>query len=182
MAYDFASLKTHSNQGSGVSDILLFAPITEFTTISGPTITASPGVPVPGEEVTISADHVFPANAGFIEVLCAPFVNQMMAATTGDTGNKKFNPKVEVFVPGSYAVLHEFAKNIMNLPAILLVKEGNCEAGFYYQIGNSCNFAWIDVMEWGTGTTKDGKKGYKITWEASAAGIYTYTGTVTKKA
>lgn len=180
--YDYASLTSHSNQGSGIADFLLFAPVSAFTTIQGPTLTAAPDPPVPGEEVTITANHVFPNGEGFIKLTCKPFVNQMMGKTTGDTGNKKFLPSIEVFVPGSYATLHEFVKNSLNEPCILLAKEGNCDAGFYYQLGNSCNYAWLSEAEWSTGTTKEGSKGYKMTWEASAAGIFMYKGTITNKA
>src|SRR5690606_39496325 len=135
---NYQSLQNHKNQTSGVSDILLFAPVSAFTTISGPTITAPPGPPVAGEEVTITADHEFNSTEGFIKMLCAPFVNQITATSVGETGSRKFNPTIEVFIPGSYAELHEFVKNALNQPAILLCKEGDCEAGFYYQIGSNC--------------------------------------------
>lgn len=181
--YDYTSLKSHSNQGSGISDVLLFAPVSAFAAsgIKEPTLTASPGTPTPGEEVTVVANHTFSSGEGFIELLCAPFVNKMMANISGETGSKKFLPRVEVVVPGSYATLHEFVKNALNEPCILLAKEGNCDAGFYYQIGTSCNYAWMESAEWDTGTTKDGRKGYKMTWEASASGILIYTGTITLK-
>lgn len=180
--YDFDHLKEPINSETGVADSFLWAPVAAFTDIKGPTLTASPGTPTPGEEVAITANHTFAAGEGFIEVICSPFKNQFNAPGIGSPGSMKFNPKLEVFVPGSYAKLHEFIKNLKNTPGIALIKDSQCEAGIHYQLGSSCSYCWVTAVEWGTGTNKDGEKGYKVTFETTASAVMNYKGTVTKKA
>lgn len=182
MSYSYQSLTTPKNTGSGVSDFFYFAPVSIFTLIASPTLTAPPGVPVPGEEVTITADHTFGVGDGFVKMLCAPFMNQFSATAVGDPGSKKLSPKFEVFMTGSYAELHEFAKNALNQPAIILSKDANCDANMYYQIGSSCVYAWLTDINWSSGQTRDGKKGYAFTWETAASSILLYKGGVTEKA
>jgi len=183
MAYNYDDLLEPQNSGSGVADQFLFAPISAFAAsgIKGPTLTASPGTPVPGEETTITDAHTFVTGEGFIRVLCSPFKNNLTAAAIGETGSMKLNPKLEVVVPGSYAVQHEFFKNGMNIPGIILIKDSLCEANMYYQIGTSCVYGWMTAVEFTTGSNKDGQKAYKVTFESTAAGIYIYKGTVTFK-
>lgn len=174
----YQHLKTPTNVGSGISDMLLFAPVADF---------ATDGIkcPVPPETgatladlVTIAGPHLFQTGKGFIELLCAPFKNQINAGQIGEVGSKKFDINLECFIAGSYADLHGTIAQLNNTPIIALVKDSNCASGMYYQLGCDCLFAYASA-EFATGTTKDGQKGYKIMINVPADSIHIYTGTVT---
>lgn len=176
MAFVYGHLKTPQNTGSGVSDFFLFAPVSDFTTIGCPPASGAAA----GDEVIVVDDHVFAVGGGFNRVVCAPFKNQLKAATTGEVGSQKFQETLEVFVSGSYAAQHEFIKYLNNTPVIVLVKDANCAADMWYQLGCDCLYAWA-TTEFETGTVKDGQKGYKITFTYYTDAVILYGGTVTEK-
>jgi hypothetical protein len=73
--------------------------------------------------------------------------------------------------------VHEALKNWLNTPLIVLLKDANCEDGFYYQLGNSCVPAYLSA-DFSTGTTIDGQKGYliKVMWYNTY--VLTYTANI----
>jgi hypothetical protein len=164
MAYAYQNLVTPQNTGSGIADYVLLAPVSWFDT-DGIKCPAAPFTD-PGDEVTVKAAHVFLAGKGFVRYALAPEKNQYDAKTIGDKGFNKFDMESAIFIPGSYAEVHEAIKNWMNIPLIALEKDSNCGANFYYQLGCDCTYAYMSP-EFSTGTTKDGVKGYsiKITWQ-----------------
>lgn len=175
MAYAYAHLKQPKNTGSGVADYLLVAPVDWFA----PDGIKCPVAPFtnPGDEITVKTAHVFDAGKGFLRIALAPEKNQYNAKTIGDKGFQKFDHEYDVFIPGSYAEVHEFAKNIINTPLIALGKDAECSADMWYQLGCDCVFAYM-TLDFSTGTTKDGVKGYqgKITYQSSSILLYKVTG------
>lgn len=174
MSYAYKNLLSPQNVGSGISEFLLFAPVTDFTAI------AAPEAPFTnqGDMIRITGDHTFSAGKGFVKMQLAPRKNKFDMKTVGDIGlSKMVTDALEFFVPGSYVEAHEQMKNIINTPLIVLVKDANCEAGIYYQFGSGCLSAWATV-DFGTGTTNDGVKGFtgKITYDGS---LFFYEGEIT---
>lgn len=96
---------------------------------------------------------------GFAKFQLVPQKNKLSAKTVGDLGLNKMNQELDFFVGGSYALLHEQMKALLNTPCIILVKDANCDAGMYYQLGCDCQAAWV-TSDFDTATTKDGAKGY----------------------
>lgn len=162
--YAYQNLVTPQNTGSGVSDYVLVAPVSWFA-VDGIKCPEAP-FSAPGDEVTTKASFEFLAEKGFIKYALAPEKNQLEAKTIGDKGFNKFDFVATIFVPGSYSEVHEAVKNFMNIPLIALLKDSNCGANFYYQLGCDCTFAYMSPS-FSTGTTKDGVKGYniEITWQ-----------------
>lgn len=162
-----------TNTGMGVSDLVYFAPIDYFTTIQKPTLPLTPEVPELADLVSINTAHTFEAGKGFIKAMSAPYKNQMTGASIGEVGSRKFDLNFEAFLAGSDAELHGMIAQLNNQPVILLVPD-DCGSGFAYQIGSECNPAYLSA-EWATGTTKDGQKGYKLTFNTPAKAIQIYT-------
>ena len=173
MSYVYAHLKTPKNTGSGVGDFILLAPVSDFTAIQCPVAPFTN----PGDQVTIKTAHTFTTGRGFIRIALAPEKNQLTAKTIGDKGFQKLDQEYDVFIPGSYAEVHEFVKNILNTPLIVLGKDSDCSADLWYQLGCDCVFAYMSV-DFATGTTKDGNKGYsgKVSYLGGSILLYKVTG------
>lgn len=154
----------------GIGDFLLFAPLSDFTTIEKP---------VSGES-HIAGDHIFPVDKGFMKLECAPAKEKLSAQFVGEAGNLKLANKLEVFIPGSNKELHKLIGMMKNDKFIILAHDSDCVVASYYQIGNECNGAYLSPTDgWESGTTKDGVKGYKLTFEAPSNKVITYEGVVT---
>lgn len=155
---------------SGIADHILISKTSDFTTIQ------CPGA----DGVAITADHVFGAGNGWVRLECSPNVNKLSAALIGEAGSLKLNPKLEVFLPGSKADLHKLIYKMKNEGHIILVKDADCVTGAqYYQLGCDCFSACIQAGEgFGTGTVKDGKKGYMVTFEAPSSALQIYSGLI----
>jgi hypothetical protein len=173
VAYTYANLKEPKNLGSGISDFVLIAPVKDFDSIKAPTAPFTN----PGDEVTIKTAHVFKDDKAFAKFALAPEKNSYDAKTIGDTMFQKLDHELKIFIPGSYAEAHEAVKNIINTPLIVLVKDSNCGADLWYQLGNSCVYAYAK-FDFSTGTTKDGVKGYSgtVTFQSESILIYSVTG------
>lgn len=157
MPYTYANLKTPQNISSGIADYVLLAPVSDFTDDG----IKCPIAPFnnPGDEVKIKTAHQFNAGKAFAKFLLAPEKNELNAKTIGDLGFQKLDFELKIFIPGSYAEAHEAVKNIINTPLIVLVKDSNCPANMWYQLGCDCQYAWAK-FDFSTGTTKQGNKGY----------------------
>lgn len=167
--YAYRNLPEAQNTLSGVGDYVLIAPVRDFQTISCPEAPFTN----PGDEVKILSPHVFKAGKAFAKWTLAPEKNKLDGAASGDKGFQRFGQTLEVMVQGSYAILHEAIKNIMNVPLIVLVPDANCATGLWYQLGCECQYAWASPS-FGTGTTADGNKGYTIpiTYNSESIQIY----------
>lgn len=154
---------------SGVSDYILFASASDFTTIQCPA----------AGDVEITTDHVFASGLGFMKLMCSPSKNKLSAALQGEPGSLNFQQKLNIFVPGSKKELHKLLKLVKNDSLIVLVKDSDCDVDQYYQLGCDCNFAYfIGENGWESGTTKDGQKGYNLTIEYPSTAIQIYSGVI----
>jgi hypothetical protein len=175
MAYQFDHLTNPQNTESGIAEFALLAPQRWF---------AAGGIKKPGtgtaagDEVRILLTHEFLPEKGFIRFALAPEKNQYSAETIGDKGFTKFRNTIEIFVPGSYQEVHEAMKWLKTEPMIVLVKDSNCDANLYYQIGDACLGAWISGS-FTTSTSAEGVKGYTITITNTAKSVVLYQGAIT---
>lgn len=168
----FTNLTNPRNTGSGVAEKMLIAHKNWFQSIK------SPGAWVnPGDDVVIKDTHIFKPGYGFISIALAPEKNSYDAKTIGDTLFQKLANEIKVQVPGSYAELHEEIAMLMNQPLIILIKDSNCPANMYYQIGTDCVAAYL-AADFSTGTTKDGLKGYTVTITNTAEKVLLYEGDI----
>lgn len=164
MAFVYKSLPTWQNSTSGIADYVLLAPVSFFD-VDGIKCPEAPFTN-PGDEVKILTAHTFLSGKGFIRVALAPEKNQLNAKTIGDKGFQKLDFELDIFVPGSYADVHELIKNLINTPLIAIVKDSNCGADILYQLGCDCVYAYAS-FDFSTGTNNQGVKGYngKITYQ-----------------
>jgi hypothetical protein len=176
MSYAYKNLLTPINTDSGIADFALIAPVRDFVDPDGIKCPAAPFTD-PGDEVKIKQNHAFKDGKAFAKYILAPETNQLQGTTVGDLGFRKMDQTATIVIPGSYAELHEAAKNLLNVPLIVLLKDSNCPANMYYQLGCDCVYAWAS-NEFGTGTTRDGRKGYTITINYLQGYIQLYAGTV----
>ena len=173
--YTSINLKNPVNTASGISEFMAIAQVVDFEEggIKCPVAPFS----APGDKSKIKTAHVFKTDKAFAKIIFAPEKNQLNAKTIGDTGFNKLDFELDFFVAGSYAELHEAMSEYLNRPLIVLVKDSNCESDFWYQIGCDCVYAYLKV-DFSTGTTKDGVKGYngKVTYQNSIILQYAVTG------
>lgn len=148
---------------------MLLAPLTAFTTLRCPEAPFTN----PGDEVKIRKPHVFPNGEGFIRLQLAPEKNSYMLETIGNKGFQKFDEKITAFLAGSYAEVHEAIKNWLNKPLILLIKDSNCDENLWYQVGCDCEAAYM-MASFNTGTTREGDKGYEVTFSVTANYVALY--------
>ena len=173
--YQFINLKHPIRTTPGIGERAFVALLEWFT----PGGVKSPGAWVThGDEVRIKDSHEFLPGEGFNEYLLAPEKNSYEAKTTGDTGMQRFANEVKLFLPGSYATLHEIMYNLVGQPVIVLIRDADCPAGIWYQIGTECIPARI-AADFETGTTKEGVKGYLLTITNTATKVYLYEGDIT---
>lgn len=159
--YAYQNLRTYANAGSGIAEYALLAPKSWFD-VDGLKSPVGPFGVTPGDEITIKTPHVFVTGKGFIYFTLAPEKNQLDGVTVGDTGFNKKNYSVKLFFPGSTPAQHEQMKNLLNTPLVAIVKDANCGANMYYQLGSECVSAYL-TSDFHTGTTKDGVKGFEAT-------------------
>lgn len=173
MALPYQNLKQPQNVGSGVGEYVLIASVHDDFEEDGIKCPTAPFTN-PGDSVKITSPHVFKEDRGFAKIQLAPDKNQLNGTTIGDKGFHKLNLVLDVFIPGSYAELHEQVANMLNKPLIALIKDANCAAGMYYQLGCDCAYAWLTV-DFSTGTTVDGVKGYagKLSYTNGYVQLYT---------
>jgi hypothetical protein len=173
--YSFLNLIKPLNIFSGVADYVLLAPVDWFA--EGGIKSPTPPFEDPGDEVCIWLDHEFKDDKSFVQFSLAPEKNKLDATTIGDKGFNKLDQTLEVFIPGSYAEVHEAIKNLLNVPLIALAPDSNCGTNMHYQLGSSCVFAYL-TADFSTGTTKDGIKGYAAKLNYAASYIQLYYGSL----
>lgn len=175
MAYAYKNLKEPKNTGSGISEFMYVAPVYDFEE-GGIKCPVAPFDGQPrGEQVMVKEAHEFKAGRAFAKIAFAPEKNQLDGKTIGDLMFQKLDFELKVFIPGSYAELHEQMANMMNTPLIVIVKDSNCPAKLFYQLGCDCTGAYLKI-DFSTGTTKDGVKGYAgtITWQNPYVQLYAH--------
>ena len=158
---------------TGVAEFVLMAFASSFSTIQSPVAPFN----APGDSITIKTAHVFaPPATGFAKYALAPQKNRLKASVVGDLGMNKYNQEFEFFFPGSSAELHEFMQTTLNQQLVILIKDADCSANMFYQLGCDCTYAYM-TGEFDTSTTKDGTKGFmcKAIYDG-AVQIYNVTG------
>ena len=174
MSYTYGHLTNPTNTQSGIGEMALIAPVSWFAANG----IKSPGTGTdPGDEVVILEDHVFLANKGFVKYMLAPEKNSYTAETSGAKMFAKFQNTVNIFIPGSYDEVHEALKHLKDEPLIVLVRDSDCGANLWYQVGNSCVYAWLQASL-ATGTTAEGEKGYTVTITNHAKSVILYQGAI----
>jgi hypothetical protein len=169
----YKNLKTPINTGTGVAEYILVANINDFVDggIQCP-IAPFDGQP-DGESVQIKVAHEFKPGRGFARINLAPDKNTLDGKTIGDKLFQKQDFSLKCLIPGSYADVHEQVANMINQGLIVLIKDSNCPANMWYQLGCDCTAAYMSA-DFSTGTTIAGLKGYTvdITWQNSYVQLY----------
>jgi hypothetical protein len=162
--YAYKNLKTPKNIPSGLAEFVLIAPLAWISALSVPVAPFTN----PGDEITIKTEHTFITGKGFVKHQLAPQKNKLDIKSRGEIGLNGQSQDLEVFIPGSYLQVHEQMKNWENNPLIVLAKDANSDADLWHQLGTDTVSAWMQV-DFSTGTTKDGVKGYtaKIMFDGS---------------
>lgn len=172
----FKNLLNPVNIQSGIGEILLIAPVSYFK--GGGIKSPKPPFLFDGAEVVIFEDHEFLEGKKWVEIIFAPEKNKLEANAIGDKGFMKFDQSITGMIPGSYSLQHEQIKNWLNVPLIALVRDSNCPANMYYQIGSECVPAYMTAT-FGTGTTAEGNKGYEVKISSTNGYVQIYAGAVT---
>lgn len=111
---------------------------------------------------TVSFSAPQGATYGFMVATLAPQKNKVTSKSVGEIGLLRQMTELDVFLPGSYAELHQDVKHLKNQPLIVLIKDANIQSNLYYQLGDGDFNAWVAGADFDTGTTKDGVKGYTL--------------------
>lgn len=167
-----ANLPSWSNAGAGLSAVAYVAPVEWFTAISS---VQAPFTNL-GDGVQIRNAHTFIAGKGFLRIACAPKSNSLDANVTGDPGFVKQDQKATLFFPGNTPELHETYQTLLNVPLIVLVKDSDCAANLYMQLGCDCEGAFLGGP-FNTGVSGSGKKGFnaEVTYDGPVV-FYNVTG------
>jgi hypothetical protein len=176
MSNAYTHLLNPGNTSSGIAEGVWIALAEWFTSPGG--LKHVNGGSDPGEEVTITDNHTFTTENGFLKFALAPDKNSFKSVSIGDKGFNKFENTASLFVPGSYKEAHEVVANLKNKQLVVLVKDSTCDEDLFYQLGYCSNFAYLQ-SEFGTGTVADGVKGYTFTIVSYSDFVTLYAGTVT---
>ena len=173
--YSFKNISEPDNANTGVAEVVYIA-LSEWFEPGG---IKKPGPFIDaGDEVIIKDSHIFKAGKGFIECSLAPGQNSYDAKSLGDTFFQQFSIELRIILPGSYSLLHEQISRYIGKSVIALIKDANCPAEMYYQIGTESIAGRISA-DFSTGTTLDGIKGYPVTVSNTAAKVFLYAGNIT---
>jgi hypothetical protein len=161
----------------GHSDIALFAPLAEFTTIQKPGTWAAAG-----DYKRITTAHTFAALKGFAQIKAKKGrVREEGSAAVGEAGGLVSNYQYILTVKGHSAVIEEWLEQAMNEEGIWLFNDPTCGVNNYIQLGSECNPAQITAYTSKSGSRNDGGvREYEVT--VQSADKYWYSGTVTVKA
>lgn len=165
----FENLVEAKNMDSGLSEFVWLAPISWFR--ENGIKKADPG------KVVIEEDHEFLPALGFIKFLLAPRKSKLAAVTVGDAGLMKFREELEFFLPGSYIEQHETMRHLLNEPLIVLVSDAVCSPHFFYQLGSEDLAAYCSI-NFSTGTTMQGNKGYLVQVQSDTPAVFLYEGII----
>ncbi len=181
MPYNFGNINTAvvgaADVKPGHSDIALFAPLAEFTTIAKPGTWAAAG-----DYKKITTAHTFAALKGFSQLKAKKGqVKEEGSAAVGEPGGLVPNYVYPIIIKGHSAVIEEWLEQAMNEEGIWLFNDPTCGVNNYIQLGSECNPATITAYTSKSGSRNDGGvREYQIT--VSSADRYWYSGAVTVKA
>ncbi|HVZ97973.1 MAG TPA: hypothetical protein VG847_13920 [Chitinophagaceae bacterium] len=155
------NLRVWSNGGAGIAPFALVAPFSYFATNG----IKSPQAPFAalGDQVKITTAHQFLEGKGWLYYILAPAKNKLDIDVVGDPGFVKQSQTANLYFPGNSPELHETYQALLNVPCIVLVKDSNCAANLYMQLGCDCEGAYLGGP-WNSGTSKDSAKGFSATF------------------
>jgi hypothetical protein len=181
VAFNFSNI-TNAIAGAadvqpGHSDIALFSPISEFTTIASPGAWAAAG-----DSKKITTAHTFPALAGFVQLKAKPGkVRQEGTTAVGEKGGLVPVYQYIITIKGHSAIIEEWLEEAMNLEGIWLFNSPECGVNQYIQLGSNCNPAEMSAYTSKSGSRNEGGvREYEITLQSNDK--YWYSGTVTVEA
>jgi len=164
------------NVEGGYKNVVLFAPVADFSAIATPTATPT----VLGDKKKIITAHTFGAADGFISLLCKKHSVTSTSESTGDDGSQSLVHKAKFIILGDGASTLETMEELLNDSAIWLIKDQDCiNATDYVQFGDSCLQADHKITFDGK-TTKEGLKEYTLEMSVKAKKFF-YSGAVTEK-
>lgn len=127
----------------------------------------------PATPIKIEQHHQFAKGLyGFIECALMPQKNHLTVKPVADLLSNRFEFDLEVVLPGAYAELLHFSKQLLNKPLIVLVKD-YCNTGVTYQIGTATSPAYLQ-SSFKTGTEKDGFKGLIFNIKTTGCSVQLY--------
>jgi hypothetical protein len=158
----------------GYKNVFYFAPLADFLVLS-PVVTPVVNL---GDDLTISAVHTFTAPAGFFEFECVKHSVTLKSTTVGDDGAQELEHTSTFQILGDSASNQKQFQNLLNADGICMLKDAECGANQYIQLGNDCVTPSFK-LEFDGKTTKEGKKVYTITVVCKKKYFYNYA--VTKQ-
>lgn len=154
----YTNLTKPRNTKSGIAESAWLAFMEDLATIQCP-----PATGTKEDRYTIKTAHVFKDVANkFMKFKLLPGKNNLGMQSAGDTGSQRLTSTAVIFIPGSYIEAHASVCDMINQPLLVLIKDAECAANQYYQLGCDCQGAYLSV-NFTTGTTVDGVKGYEGT-------------------
>lgn len=175
--YGHISKNTNPSFGTGgYKNELLFCPLADFTALQAPAPGQTPAI---GDTVKITTAHTFGTGKGFYGWAAKVHSPTGKGKTVGDDGAKEMEYEYEISFIGDGAAMQEQVQRMLNDDVIVLLKDAECGANTYIQLGNDCILPTFDG-EFDGKTTKEGKKEWKL--KVTCKARYFYTATVTKAA
>jgi len=168
--------KPAGTNAAGLSNTLLIAPTSWFSTIAMPTVTPT----TPGDTILIEDDHEFTVTSplkGFVEIYTTQRTGEIKYSPTGPLDSKGVIGSYEAKSPGINMALWELLSQQDEF--IVLAQDIDCSNTNYYQLGTSCSGTLAGDWEFVTG--KGGGEGEKTTtikFEFYGDRPLIYTGTV----
>lgn len=153
----------------GYKNVFYFAPRVDFLVLSG---VVNPVVAL-GDALTIAAVHTFTAPKGFFTHACQTHSVTLKGETVGDDGAKEMQWTATFGILGDSASTQEQLQNQLNDDVICLLKDAECGANQFIQLGNDCVSPEFSVSFDGK-TTKEGKKIYTVTVVCKKKYFYNY--------
>lgn len=180
MAYNFSNITAATIAAAeskpGHSDVLMFAPIEEFTLVQKPgTYT------VAGDKKKITTAHTFPTGKGFASVKAkSGTVREEPQAPVGEPGGWVPKHRYVFEIKGHSAVIEEWVEELLNAEGIFMFNSPECGVNAYVQLGSECDPAKVvELTAQSGGKGEGGSKRYSVSVESSEK--YFYSGTVTIK-
>ena len=181
MAYNFSNITAATIAAAeskpGHSDVVLFAPLEEFTAVQKPGTWAAPG-----DKKKITTAHTFPATKGFASLKAkSGTVREEPQAPVGEKGGWVPKHRFIFEIKGHSALIEEWVEELLNAEGIFLFNSPECGTNAYVQLGSECDPATVVDLTSQSGVKNEGgSKKYILAVESSEK--YFYSGTVTVKA
>jgi hypothetical protein len=153
----------------GHSDLVLWSPQSAFTTIAIPTAPFT----TPGASKTITANHTFPTNGGFMSIQAKAKSIDGTADAAGEAGGQVINYKYKVIIKGDSAQINEWFENAANEDSVWIFNDPVCGVDRFVQIGSACTPAVLSGLAYRSGSKgAGGFKEYEFTVESSDKFFY----------